>query len=316
MKWREIAITTRQENADAMAEIFETVGAMGMVIEDPQLIASYIESNVWDHHDVEIPDVPEGMIRVKTYLAIDDALEERLAALQEELSARERSEEWPAHAWTMTDLHEDDWAHAWKAFFKPEKVGRRVVIRPTWEEYVAVEDDLVISIDPGMAFGTGTHPTTVMCIRALEDYVHPEARVLDVGTGSGVLSIAAALLGAKKVLAVDNDPVAVATAQENVTLNQVDDVVEVRRNDLLSGLEEQADILVANIIADVIIRLAPQAEALLTPEGIMIASGIIQNRLDDVVEAMTEKGFTIEELISHGEWAAVVARRAGASAEG
>ncbi|ABZ84989.1 ribosomal protein l11 methyltransferase [Heliomicrobium modesticaldum Ice1] len=316
MKWREIAITTRQENADAMAEIFEAVGAMGMVIEDPQLIASYIESNVWDLHDVEIPDVPEGMIRVKTYLAIDNTLEERLAALQEELSARERSEKWPAHAWTMTDLHEDDWAHAWKAFFKPEKVGRRVVIRPTWEEYVPKEDDLVISIDPGMAFGTGTHPTTVMCIRALEDYVHAEAHVLDVGTGSGVLSIAAALLGAKRVLAVDNDPVAVATAQENVILNQVDEIVEVRRNDLLSGLSEQADILVANIIADVIIRLAPQAAALLAPEGIMIASGIIQNRLDDVVAAMTEKGFSIEELISHGEWAAIVARRAGVSAEG
>ncbi|MBM7868005.1 50S ribosomal protein L11 methyltransferase [Heliobacterium gestii] len=315
MKWREIAITTRQENADAMAEIFETVGAMGMVIEDPQLIASYIESNVWDLHDVEIPDVPEGMIRVKTYLAIDDMLEDRLAALQEELSARERSEEWPAHAWTMTDLHEDDWAHAWKAFFKPEKVGRRVVIRPTWEAYVASDDDLVISIDPGMAFGTGTHPTTVMCIRALEDYVHSEARVLDVGTGSGVLSIAAALLGAKKVLAVDNDPVAVATAQENAALNQVDGIVEVRRNDLLAGLEEQADILVANIIADVIIRLAPQAGAVLAPEGIMIASGIIQNRLDDVVEAMTENGFTIEELISHGEWAALVARKAGGSTE-
>lgn len=298
-----------------MAEIFETVGAMGMVIEDPQLIASYIESNVWDLHDVEIPDVPEGMIRVKTYLAIDDMLEDRLAALQEELSARERSEEWPAHAWTMTDLHEDDWAHAWKAFFKPEKVGRRVVIRPTWEAYVASDDDLVISIDPGMAFGTGTHPTTVMCIRALEDYVHSEARVLDVGTGSGVLSIAAALLGAKKVLAVDNDPVAVATAQENAALNQVDGIVEVRRNDLLAGLEEQADILVANIIADVIIRLAPQAGAVLAPEGIMIASGIIQNRLDDVVEAMTENGFTIEELISHGEWAALVARKAGGSTE-
>ncbi|MBC9785037.1 50S ribosomal protein L11 methyltransferase [Heliobacterium chlorum] len=310
MKWREIAITTRQENADAMAEIFETVGAMGMVIEDPQLIADYIDSNVWDHHNVEIPDVPKGMIRLKVYLPVDERIEERLNLLQEELSAWERSQDGSsAHAWTMTDILEEDWAHAWKAFFKPEKVGRQIVIRPSWEPYDASDDDLIISIDPGMAFGTGTHPTTVMCIRALEDYIFPGAQVIDVGTGSGVLSIASALLGAGHVIALDNDLVAVNSARENIELNHVDSVVEVRQNDLLAGVQEPVDILVANIVADVIVRLSPQAAELLEPGKLMLASGIIQNRLDDVVDALTANGFVIEELISHGEWAAVVARK-------
>ncbi|MCW2278132.1 50S ribosomal protein L11 methyltransferase [Heliophilum fasciatum] len=309
MKWREITITTRQENADEMAELFESVGAMGMVIEDPQLIADYIKQDLWDYHDVQIPDIPEGMIRLMAYLPVDERLGERLQQLQEELSARERLQGWPAHPLSLTDLQEDDWAHAWKAYFKPEKVGQRIVICPSWEAYEPGPDDVVLTIDPGMAFGTGTHPTTSMCIQALEEVINGDELVLDVGTGSGVLAIAAALLGAKQVLAVDNDLVAVQVARENVAMNHVEDKVEVRQNDLLAGLQESPDIIVANIVADVILRLAPAAAERLAPGKVLIASGIIQHRLDEVSDGLSAAGFSIDELISHGEWAAIVARR-------
>lgn len=309
LKWREIAITTRQENADEMAEIFESAGAVGMVIEDPQLIKDYIRQDVWDCHDVTIPDVPPGMVRLRVYLPIDEQLEDRLHLLQDELSARERLYGWPAHAFSLVDLQEEDWAHAWKVYFKPEKVGDKIVICPSWETYEPQEGDLVLTIDPGMAFGTGTHPTTSMCIRALEEAIGGGETVFDVGTGSGVLAIAAALLGAGRVLAVDSDLMAVQVSKENVVANGVEQTVEVRQNDLLADLTESPDIIVANIIADVIIRLAPAAAAILAPGKVLIASGIIQHRLDGVTEELMASGFTIEELISHGEWAAVVARR-------
>ncbi|QGG47903.1 ribosomal protein L11 methyltransferase [Heliorestis convoluta] len=294
---------------DALAEIFETVGAVGMVVEDPQLIADYIANNSWDHHDVEIPDVPPGMVRLKAYLPVDSRIDDRLALLQEELIARENTEGWAGHRITFNDLLEEDWANAWKAFFKPEKVGQRIVICPSWENYKAFPDDLVISIDPGMAFGTGNHPTTVMCIRALEDYLYEGDTVIDVGTGSGVLAIAAALLGASSVKAFDNDPIAINVARENIELNNMEYIATVQENDLLQGIEEKPDLLVANIVADVIIRMLPQAAQVLQSGKVFIASGIIQHRLDEVVENITTHGFTVEELISHGEWAAIVSRR-------
>lgn len=300
---------TRHENADAMAEIFEQIGALGMVIEDPQLIADYIKRKVWDHYAVEIPDLPPGMINVKAYLPVDQRIEERLSCLQQTLDRWERATGVLPHTCQFTDLQEEDWAHAWKRFFKPEKVGHRVVICPSWEMYQAQPEDLVVTLDPGMAFGTGTHPTTVMCIQALEDYLQSGDKVVDVGTGSGVLAVVAALLGAGRVWAVDNDPVAVKVAKENVANNRVNSLVTVSANDLVTGLPERADIIVANIIADVILRLAPQAAALLPRDKIFIASGIIQHRLEDVVAGIKAAGFSLLELRSHGEWAAVVARR-------
>ncbi|KAB2952289.1 50S ribosomal protein L11 methyltransferase [Heliorestis acidaminivorans] len=310
MKWRELSITTWQANMDALSDIFESVGAIGMVVEDPQLIADYIASNSWDHYDVEIPDVPPGMVRLKAYLPVDSRLDERLNLLQHELLARENTEGWSGHTVTFNDLLEEDWANAWKAFFKPEKVGQRIVIRPSWEDYEAKDDELVISIDPGMAFGTGNHPTTVMCIRALEDYLNTDELVMDVGTGSGVLAITAALLGASSVKAFDNDPIAVNVARENVAMNELDSIVKVEEKDLLQGVEEESpDIIVANIVADIIIRFLPQAQQILRSGKLLITSGIIQHRLDEVVEKLTDHNFIVEELISHGEWAAIVARR-------
>jgi len=171
-------------------------------------------------------------------------------------------------------VKEEDWANEWKKYFKPVRVGKNIMIKPTWEAAVLQEGDLVIEIDPGMAFGTGTHPTTVLCLEALEKYVQPEQLVYDIGTGSGILAVAAAKLGAE-VQAGDIDSLAVRIAKENISLNKVEDRVKVEAGDLGEVFIDQADIVIANIIADVIIELLPQLPSLLKPGGLFIASGII-----------------------------------------
>lgn len=181
---------------------------------------------------------------------------------------------------------------------------------PTWEDYTPVSsDELIIELDPGMAFGTGTHPTTVMCIQALERTVRPGDLVVDVGTGSGVLSIAAALLDAKRIQSLDLDEVAVQSAIQNVELNNVQDKVSVSKGNLLDGVNEQADVVVANILAEVIMSFTDDVAKVVKPGGYFIASGIIQPKKQDVKDAITGSGFTISETILMEDWVAIIAKR-------
>ena len=181
---------------------------------------------------------------------------------------------------------------------------------PTWEEYTPVSsDELIIELDPGMAFGTGTHPTTVMCIQALEHTVQKGDLVVDVGTGSGVLSIAAALLEAKHIQALDLDEVAVRSARENVKLNKVEDRIDVSQGNLLDGVNEQADVVVANILAEIIMSFTDDVAKVVKPGGYFIASGIIKPKKDDVKNTMIASGFTIEETLVMEDWVALIAKR-------
>ena len=219
----------------------------------------------------------------------------------------------------MRTLREEDWAHAWKKFYKPLRVGRRVVLKPSWEEFTAQHDDIVVELDPGMAFGTGLHPTTRLCIVALEQIVQPGDSVLDIGCGSGVLAIVAHKLGATRLLAADIDPIAVDATMENAALNGVSTgergVLNVRLGSVPQGMAGQFRILVANILAEVISKLfdaeygyPPLAEPL-APDGVMILSGILDERAHIVEAAAQRHGFVVTDRHQEGDWVALVLRR-------
>lgn len=240
---------------------------------------------------------------------MDGRLKERLKIFKKELADLEQHfVSWLAKL-SYAEIAEADWSTAWKAHYKPERIGDRIVVSPSWEDYQCQGEELVVWLDPGMAFGTGNHPTTAMMIRALEKYLSPGISVVDVGTGSGILAIVAAILGAKSVLALDNDTLAVEIAQQNAELNNVNDRVTVRYNDLLAGLEEQYQMIIANITADPILVLAGEAFMRLSPGGLFLVSGIIKHRRAEVEAELEKLGYKLEEAFSEGEWTSLVARK-------
>lgn len=311
MKWAEISIQTTHEATEAVANIFHEIGASGVVIEDPELINSYRRSGTWDYCDIpEAEDVE--IVTVKAYLPVDDRLDDKLRLFDQQVNELERHDLDKGRGEIQCrEVQDEDWAMCWKEFFHPLKVGERVVIKPTWEEYTPLPEDVIIEIDPGMAFGTGTHHTTSMCILCLEDLVKPESTIFDIGTGSGILAIAAAKLGAKSISAVDLDPVAVQVAQDNVRINRADAIISVQQGDLLTGVSGTADIIVANIVADVIIRMAPDVLSRLNPGGFFVASGIIAERLSDVTASLLQQGLTVEKVMEQSGWVAMVASKGG-----
>ncbi len=312
MKWQEIAVKTDKQAVDAVADIFLECGAGGVVIEDPDTINERIAEGSWDAF--EFPDelLERDFVLVKAYFPCDFKLEDRNLQLNEKLNALNR-EYLPdsIRGLAFAEVREEDWANSWKAYYKPVKAGERVVIKPSWEDYNPQPGELVIELDPGMAFGTGTHPTTVMCIRFLEQIVKGGETVFDIGTGSGILSIAAAGLGAGKVTAVDIDEVAVKAARANVARNLVDDVVKVVAGNLLDNVEGKADIVVANIVADVIIAVCRDVFRAVKTGGNFIASGIIESREKEVLERIAGEGFKIEQVARDGEWVSLLASREG-----
>jgi ribosomal protein L11 methyltransferase len=312
MKWAEISIQTTHEATEAVADIFHSLGASGVVIEDPELINSYRRSGTWDYCDIpEIEDTET--VTVKAYLPVDDTLDDKLRLFEEKTNQLIHHDiDKGSGLISWREVQEEDWANSWKDYFYPMRIGRRIVVKPSWREYPAVADDVVIEIDPGMAFGTGTHHTTAMGLQLLEDTVKAGCSVFDIGTGSGILAVAAAKLGARQVSAVDLDPVAVEVALANVAANNVGDRVTVSKGDLVSGLTGTADIIIANIIADVIIRLLPDIPAKLAGGGAFLAGGIIAERLADVTAATLDAGLTVERVLEESGWVTVLARREGA----
>ncbi len=312
MQWAEVSVDTSHEATDLVSEILQELGAAGVVIEDPALLNEYIRSGLWDYTDLKESEETE-VVRVKAYWALDEELEgklQRFAARLDDLTAHGIDKGAGAVSWKA--VADEDWAETWKEFFHTEKIGARTVIKPTWEEYEAKAGEIVVELDPGAAFGTGQHATTSLCIRALEDLVRPGMTVFDVGTGSGVLAIVAAKLGAKRVEAVDFDPVAVRVARENVRQNGAEDVVRTERSDLLKSVAGKADLIIANIIADIIVRLFGEVKGSLAAGGTMLLSGIIEDRLPDVVEAAAQHGFAVEKIEQEKGWAAVIVKGGGA----
>jgi ribosomal protein L11 methyltransferase len=309
MNWMEIAVTVSREGEEAVTDLFYRIGSQGVVVESPELIQTYIDSGIWDYHDfVDVETTGKSV--VKGYFPEDERLSARLISLREEiLLLKEGFPEWTVEAATVM-VKEEDWANEWKRYFKPVRIGRNFLIKPSWEEVAPREDDLVIEIDPGMAFGTGTHPTTSLCLEAIEDYVFAGQEVFDIGTGSGILALAAAKRGAK-VQAGDIDLMAVRIAGKNAALNKVADKVTVRAGNLGEVFSGRADVVIANIIADVIINLTPDLKFLLKPGGIFLASGIIDSRKEDVLEKLREEGLKTVEVRETSGWVLIVGAMAG-----
>ena len=309
MRWQELSVATTKDAREAVADLFYQAGAQGVVIEDPHDYLRYMEEGKWEYFDIPPDKLAGEEVVLKAYLPFDTKLPCRVEEFTQSLNDLAQYFEGLNCKVSISEIAEEDWANAWKTYYKPEKIGNKVIVVPSWEEYKALEGEVAVVLDPGMAFGTGTHPTTAMCVRALEKYLKPAQTMIDVGTGSGILAVTAALLGAVEVLAVDQDPVAVRTAGENVLMNKVESCVSVCEGDLLKEVEGQVDLITANIVANVITELAPQASNHLGVGGTFIASGIIRQRLADVELAILKAGLCLVEIIQQGDWVTLISMK-------
>jgi ribosomal protein L11 methyltransferase len=305
MQWIEAKVTFDDDRqgviVDLIADVFYSLDAKGVVVDDPLL--EPVES--WAPDAVERPLQPA----VTGYLPADDRLEGRRQDLEVRLS-RLADRQGFVYNLRYGTVEEEDWAESWKDFFWPQKITERIVVKPTWREYTAEAGQHVIEIDPGMAFGTGTHPTTALCVRLLEDYLQPGRTVLDVGTGSGILLIAAARLGAGHLTGVDLDPMAVDVARKNLLLNRIAPAAfELTCGHLAEDVDGTWDVVVANILAEVIIDLLDQGVPAARPGGLFICSGIIEAYHARVAAKMAACGFDIVDVRKEGDWVALVGRR-------
>ena len=310
MRWAQVSVVTTHEGVDLIGNILMELGAAGTEIDDPSLVNEHIDAGLWDYTDLPRAEDTDT-VTVRAYLPEDERLEGSLLTLTARVEGLRRADaRIGAGTISHTFVADEDWAETWKAYIHTEKIGQRIVVRPTWEEYTPAEDEIVIDLDPGAAFGTGAHATTAMCLRWLERLVSPQMRVYDVGCGSGILAIAASKLGAGEIIAMDYDPVAVTVADENIRANNVGNVTAIQ-SDLLAVCEgaEPAELITANIIADIIIRLFDQLDAHLAPGGVLLASGIIDDRIADVERAAAEHGYTVLDMTCEKEWAAMIIRR-------
>ena len=291
MKWLELSVRSPHEFVEPLSQIFYRYGQGGIAVE---------EDGGFNPDEGERPR--PGLVTLKTYLPIDATTDERRAHI--DLGVR-----LVAHLGEISPLHdrvleEEEWRDGWKRHFRPLHIGRKLVISPTWRRYRPKPSDLVIRLDPGMAFGTGHHPTTRMCLELLEESVEPEMDVLDVGCGSGILSIAAARLGARRVLGLDVDPTAADVAVENVRRNRVAGRVRVEPGTLPHPdvTPAEFDLAVANISAKVVREMAADLVAAVRPGGRLIASGVLEESRSGVEQALTDAGGRVERAVSDGDW--------------
>lgn len=288
MEWLEVSVTVENEAAEAVAEVLSRYAHRGVVIE--------AGPEGWN----------TGPVIVRAYLPADDQLQVNKRRIEEALWHLGQIR--PVSAPTFCSVAEADWAEAWKERLNILHVGRHIVIRPSWRDYVPAPGDLVIQLDPGMAFGTGLHPTTQMCLVALEELICPGAEVLDLGTGSGILAIASARLGAGHVLAVDNDPIAVDAARDNVMNNGVQGTVSVMCGSLTEA-SGSYDLVVVNILARVIVEMVQEGLATrVRSGGGLIAAGILANQEPEVVAALKRGDFTLVERQQRDDWVCLVAK--------
>jgi ribosomal protein L11 methyltransferase len=325
MQYIEIKIYTAPEETDPLTSILLDMGIAGLAVTDARDVQELMKKKNeydWDYIDESL--LNPARIRNNVTFYLDDTEEGRktLDRIRTELCRVYPEPPGPSDrpagsrrnggrlelVWKTVD--DSEWKDNWKKYFKPAKITDRIVVKPTWEEYEPAAGELVIEIDPGMAFGTGAHPTTSLCVKLLEKYISPgEDTVLDVGCGSGILSVAAVLLGAGKVMAVDIDPVAVAVSKENIERNRMSDKITVLQGDLAKGVSVKADIVAANLMADLVIMLSKDVAAHLSGKGVYISSGILIEKREQVAAAVRKCGFRILEIPEEGEWCAIAAQK-------
>ena len=319
MKWLAIHIDTSPAGLEPVSAMLEDLGIEGLVIEDEGDFRDFLEHNrqYWDYVDEELDQSMTGKCRITFYVEESDQGFTTVAAVR--IAMADLKKEHPEYApllMTMDGIEDADWENNWKAFYKPMEIGERLIVIPDWEE-ADPHGRVALRMNPGLTFGTGSHATTRLCLQALEKLVHPGMKVLDLGCGSGILSIAALLLGADSAFACDIDEKAVDVAYENAALNGVGrDRYTVRAGDVTNdlGLRKEMgggwDIVVANIVSDVIIALAPTVGELLAQGGVFICSGIIDDRAEEVKGKLEEAGFAIGESRSSEGWFSFTCRPA------
>ena len=311
MEWVELIVHTTTAGADEVSSVLMECGASGTMIEDRKDIPDPDKPHgIWEIIDPKLLEsMPEDVL-VHAWYEENSALPALLDEIRSRLAGFGSAHPDPGSLRLETRSVDDGtWTDVWKKYFKPFYAGEHLVVKPTWEPFDPKPEDLVIEIDPGMAFGSGTHETTGMCLSLLDEMIAGGEEIIDVGTGSGILAIGAALLGASRVLAVDIDPDAVRVAAENVRKNHVDSIVSVQQGDLLQQVSAVCDICVANIISDVIISFAAPLKSHIRPGGYFICSGIVSVRADEVAAALTAAGYEILRKDTRGEWTAFLSRR-------
>jgi ribosomal protein L11 methyltransferase len=269
MNWIELAIKTTGEGIDAVTEILNNVGINGVIIEDPRDIEQFKANKAdWLYVDENLGYSDEAVV-IKGYLPDNDVLYENVQTIRnrlEWLTKQDLGIDIGIAELKLSNVREEDWANNWKKYFKPKKIGKHLVVKPSWEEYNPSEGEVILELDPGMAFGTGTHETTILCVRALEDWITPDKTLLDVGTGTGILAITGILLGAKSALAIDLDLDAVRIANENASRNKVTEKIDVVHGNLMDKVQGKFEVVVVNIIADVIIEITKGIREYLTED--------------------------------------------------
>lgn len=312
MKWTEVLIKVDPQAVEAVTDILYGLGAQGVAIDEPVDVQRLREDELyWDYIDEKLLENDTEETKIMAYFSEEETnLPEKIAVIKEKIrNLTEFGLSIGSGTVELSNVNQEDWESAWKQYFKPVHVTDRIVVKPEWEEYSPQEGEIVIEIDPGMAFGTGTHETTSMCINQIEKNLKAGDRVIDIGSGSGILSMAAVLLGAEKATGVDLDPVAVRVALENVELNNLQDKIEILHGNLTDVIREKADIVVANIMADIILILLEDVREFIKDDGLFISSGIIQEKRAAVEARLLEKNFSIVEVETKGEWCAITAQK-------
>jgi ribosomal protein L11 methyltransferase len=304
MKWIEAKIVFDHSDNDLAAglisNVFYDLGLQGVVVDDPDIEPQ----EDWAEDAIGRP----AQHAVTGYIPYDSQAESHCHLLQERLR-RLKEQLGIVYRISYKEMDEQDWAHAWKAYFWPQKIGCRIVVKPTWRNYQAAADDIVIELDPGMAFGTGTHPTTALCINMIEKYLSKGDSFLDVGTGSGILMIVAAKLGAGRLRGVDKDEVALGVAAENLIVNRIrPQIFHLTAGNLGAQISEPYEFIVANIYSHVILELLDDIPRLLTDGGIFVCSGIVQENKNAVLAAMEKLRFEILETAAKDNWVAIAGR--------
>ncbi|MCR8645699.1 50S ribosomal protein L11 methyltransferase [Paenibacillus sp. N1-5-1-14] len=319
MRWHELTVNTTEEAIEMITNFIHELGAGGVSIEESGTLNKERDTSYGQLYDKPFNDIPEGRAVIKGYFATDFKMDEILGTLTERVDELADFDiDTGAPTYEVREVDDEDWADSWKQYFKPIKITDRMTIKPTWEQYEASPGEIILELDPGMAFGTGTHATTSLCLKALEQVLKGGEDVIDVGTGSGVLSIAAVKLGARQVLAVDLDPVAVTIAGENTAQNQLEAQITTKVSDLLGVLKENeagaelnvklpVQVVVANILAEIILLFTHDVYQVLEQGGRYITSGIIISKEQQVVDGLVAAGFEIEDKMVDGDWVAIIA---------
>ena len=318
MDWLELKIDTSHAGLDAVTEMLEQQGVTGVMIDDEADFQSFLENNrqYWDYVDDDLLAQKKGVSRVTFYLERNEDAYGTVAAVRMAMSALKKDHpEYAPLLLTMADVADEDWENNWKQFYKPMEIGDRLTVIPEWESTGVPEDRVALRLNPGLTFGTGSHATTRLCLQALDTHIHGGERVLDLGCGSGILSIAALRLGAESAFACDIDEKCMDVAYENAALNGVGrDRYTVRWGDVVTdqALRQELggpyDVVVANIVADVIKALASTVRPLVKEGGIFLCSGIIDDRAEEVAQCLRDNGWTIAEARSSEGWFSYLCR--------